>query len=236
MVRSSGETRASAGRGVGIAPCVAITRELGASAGSVAARVAAQLGYTLWGDELMGRVAHKLGVNEHALSNIEARRDGLLELLRAHAFARQSAPRGPSGAAYRLALSSVVDELCAQGGAVIVGRGAALLVRPEQALRVRIVCPLALRVERHQRRFGLDRDTARRRVLKADADQVRFLARLTGNARQCASAHDIVLSTAELSADAVAQLIVSAYGARFTEARARGALKQPAQRVEEVLQ
>lgn len=198
--------------GHGIAPCIAITHEASAGATSIAARVAEQLGYALWGSALTARVAHRMHVPEHALRGIEERAGGVLGWLR---DLRELRGEVPSGAAYRVALSSVVSELCAQGSSVILGRGAALLVRPEQALRVRIVCPLELRYARHARRLGLDLATAAREVREKDRAEARFLTRLVGQSGADEGAYDLVLSTGELALEAVSRLVVQAYGARF---------------------
>jgi cytidylate kinase len=198
--------------GHGIAPCIAITHEASAGASAIAERVAEQLGYTLWGSALAARVAHRMHVPEHALRGIEERAGGVLGWLR---DLRELRGEAPSGAAYRVALSSVVSELCGQGGSVILGRGAALLVRPEQALRVRIVCPLELRIARHARRFGLDPARASREVREKDRAEARFLTRLVGHTGAEEGAHDLVLSTGELALEAVSRLVVQAYNARF---------------------
>jgi cytidylate kinase len=198
--------------GHGIAPCIAITHEASAGATAVAERVAEQLGYTLWGSALTARVAHRMHVPEHALRGIEERAGGVLGWLR---DLRELRGEAPSGAAYRVALSGVVSELCGQGGSVILGRGAALLVRPEQALRVRIVCPLELRIARHARRLGLELAKASREVRAKDRAEARFLTRLVGHTGADEGAYDLVLSTGELALEAVSRLVVQAYNARF---------------------
>jgi cytidylate kinase len=147
-----------------------MAREVGASAGRIAERVAELLGYQIWGKALTQRISQKLGVSHAEAAELDERTTGLFDGLRSGVFRAQSL----SGAAYRRALSAVVDEVCTRGEAVLLGRGAALLARPEQALRVRIVAPRALRVQRHASRFGLPLGEAERRVLRADREQLRF--------------------------------------------------------------
>ncbi|MFM2420642.1 MAG: hypothetical protein RL385_5365, partial [Pseudomonadota bacterium] len=216
-----------------VRPCIALAREVGASAGHIAERVAELLGYQVWGKTLTERVSQKLGVSHAEAAELDERSTGLFDGLRSGVFRAQAL----SGATYRRALSAVVDEICTRGEAVLLGRGAALLARPEQALRVRIVAPRALRIQRLASRFGLAIGEAERRVLRADRDQLRFSAQLTGGGEPASASYDLVLSTAELDVEAAARVIEACYRARFPmEVVKPVILKQPAQRVEEVLQ
>jgi cytidylate kinase len=116
-----------------------------------------------------------------------------------------------------------VSELAEHGAAVIVGRGANFLVKPEQALRVRVICPLAERVRRHAASALVSLPDAERLVQQKDHERLRFVRQLCDQDARDPHHYDVLVNTGGLSEQQAATLVVDAYRARFASAEsARG--------------
>lgn len=187
-----------------------VSREFGAGGARISLRVAAELGYQLWDQELTLHLARKADAEVAAVREIDERERPLFDEVIA-----TSLRRGLSCSKYRTLLTRAVAELAERGGAVIVGRGANFLVDAEKALRVRVVCPLKQRIDRYARAASADRASAERFVLQKDRERERFVRNLCGEQTADPTHYDLIVNTHDLSEEAAARLIVAAYRARF---------------------
>lgn len=190
---------------------ITVSREFSAGGARISGRVAAELGFQLWDHELLAHLARKAHADVSALREVDERERDLLDEVLSGSFGGKHV----SGSSYRALLARAVSELAERGGAVIVGRGANFLVSAEQALRVRVVCPLKQRIDRYARNAQVDWARAERFVRTKDRDRERFVRQLCGDSSCDPTHYDLVLNTAELSDEAAGRLIISAYQARF---------------------
>jgi cytidylate kinase len=196
---------------------VALSREAGARGGTIARRVGRKLGWQVYDQELLEYMAQQAALSPGVLDPLppgggdwaEAR---LRELLQTGAMA------GESGV---VNLARVVLALGARGAAVLIGRGAGLILPRETTLHVRVVSPLEERIAYMGQWLRLPEEEAAARVRLRDARRAEFLSahfhRDPGEVHQ----YDLVLNSSLLGEDACAELIVHA-------ARARGAALAPA--------
>lgn len=194
---------------------VTISRQCGAGGADVAARVAAELGFQLWDQELVSHVARKAQTDVQLVRELDERQRDLLD----DVLATSIHAGRISGGQYRALLTRTIAELAERGGAVIVGRGANMLVAAEQALRVSVVCPFDQRVQRYGERERLDFDRASSVVRAKDRERERFVAKLAGESSADPTQYDLVVNTLELCERSAARLIVTAYEARFGRQR-----------------
>ena len=188
-------------------PVVACSRWAGAHGEAVAEQVAAWLDYGLFGPAEIDRIAGDAGLRERLQAGFDGKRRAALDELLAAAVARvPGAPR---------ALVEVVATLGARGMAVVVGRGAAAILPPERALRVLVVAPLAVRVDRTATEQGIPRAEAEACVASADAARRAALSERFGIAAEDLTHYDLVLNTEALSVEAAAALAVDALRRRF---------------------
>jgi cytidylate kinase len=99
--------------------------------------------------------------------------------------------------------------------AVLLGRGAASILPSERALRVLVVAPETLRVERIARAQGISVADAKAHVASADTARRAALQDLFGVATEDLAHFDLVLNTEALSVEAAAALVVDALRRRF---------------------
>lgn len=197
---------------------VTVSRQCGAGGSRIAEYVAAELGFQLWDHELVMHLARKADTELELVRALDERERDLIDdvLLGSLHGARLS------GCKYRGLLTHFIADLAERGAAVIVGRAATFLVRREQALRVRVVCPFRERVQRYGLRERLDWARAVREVRNKDRQRERFTKQLSGEDEREPDHYDLLVNTLELSDRAAAGLIVASYRARFSHESARG--------------
>jgi CMP/dCMP kinase len=162
---------------------VTISREYGSGGGEIAARLAQRLGWQVIDHAIVERVARVLGTSqEEAETHDEHTKGVLARLLHGIQYIDPafgaSAPPGaaPSDEAYRDAMERIVLAAAARGHAVIVGRGAQVLLAEWRAvLRVRIIAPLEQRIAHAMQRKGLDHRAATSRIRKFEHERMRYL-------------------------------------------------------------
>lgn len=122
----------------------------------------------------------------------------------------------------RVALKANLEELVAAGGAVILGRGAAVaLGRRPGAFHVRLDGPPERRARRGAAWEGVDLETARDRMANADAVRSRTVQRLYGKDPADPSLYHLVVDATALRLDPLLDVIVTASDAawRYDETR-----------------
>jgi len=148
-----------------------VSREYGAGGAEVARRLAAELELDVYDREILQRIAESTHLSECVVSSLDDKsRELLTDWLSAISSRDYLSPLE-----YRYHLSRVVGALARHGGAVILGRGAHLILAHGEALRVLVVAPLEARVCEVMRREGLSERDARRRIASVEADRKAFL-------------------------------------------------------------
>jgi len=161
-----GERREEASR-----PVLTVSRLHGAGGGEVAKRVAEELGLDFFDREIIQQIAESAHLSERVVSSLDEKdREVLTDWLAALSSREYLSP-----VEYRYHLSRVVGALAHHGGAVILGRGAHLILGEGEALRVLVVAPLEARVRTVMEREGLSERDTRSRIASVEADRKAFL-------------------------------------------------------------
>ena len=208
--KASTSVRGGPAAAVEVWPLITLSREFGSRGARVGQMVAERFGFSFWDQELVGEVARRSGAREALVSTLDEQTRSRLDEFVAHIFTADG-----TSAEFLRHMGQIVRTLERKGGAVVVGRGGPFLVKPDTALRVRIVCPVDQRVASYAQREGLDLEAARRAVDGADKDRHAFYQRHFK--RDVADAHhyDIVVNTGGLSLEAASELVVVAYQQKF---------------------
>jgi CMP/dCMP kinase len=204
---------------------ITISRQYGSGGGEIAARLAARLHWQLVDHDLVAQVAAELGITPQAARARDEHGEGFVARLVSRiqtvptmvsgSFAGVS-PRiaGPLGAespedsVYQETLRRVVASAAEHGQAVIVGRGAqVLLVERRDVLHVRIVAPLAARIAYVAQREGLDAAHAQARIELKDRDRSRYLQQQYHRQVEDPLLYDLVINTGVLALDQAVALI-----------------------------
>jgi cytidylate kinase len=198
-----------------VPPCIALSRLPGSGGSELGQRVAEQLDFGFFGMEIVDQIAREKGVqrllvsgvDEHLRSAIDRH---VIDAFRLGAFTESE---------YVRHVVQAVITLSKRGMAVILGRGAPFILSREQALRVLVVAPTAVRIERRAKRRSLLEEQAAKLVAQEDAERRSFLQHHFGVEPDDPTFYDLVVNTATLGIDLAAALVVDALHSAFPEYR-----------------
>lgn len=193
---------------------ITISRQAGTDGTEVARAVAEALGFQLWDQELVHRVAERTGAPEVLLRAIDERARNAIEELLAGILMGDAATEGE----YLAQLMRVFHALAHHGDAVIVGRGAQFVLAPESALRVRVVAPVEFRLGKLAASRKLSDAAARSELERIDRERLHFVRNHYHRDASDPSAYDLVVNVGPMSASAAVEVIVAAYRAKFPAA------------------
>ncbi|MFY9672912.1 MAG: cytidylate kinase-like family protein [Terriglobales bacterium] len=161
---------------------IALEREFGCGGGGIAARLARQLGWKLWDQQLTSEIARRAQVSEKAVALCDERVDSRLYRL-AKTFWRgsyeRSLPLADSTAfdtdRMMAMMEQISENIAAEGKAVIVGRGSPFFLR-EREDTFSVFC-YAPRDEKIRRliALGKEREEAEDLVDNVDKDRVAYI-------------------------------------------------------------
>lgn len=208
--REKAQRAKAASESVG-SPLVCISREFGARGAALGRLVADDLGFSFWDRELIHALAREEGVPDSAIDSVDERRTSALHETLGGTWIGPSATQ----TTYMQHLRALLHELDVAGSAVVVGRGAGFLLSPERALRVRIVCPVDVRVRGYALREGLEEKLVARRLEAIERDRRAFIKRQFGADIDDGRQYDMTLNTGTMSGEICVDQIARAYRSRF---------------------
>jgi len=190
-------------------PVLTVSHLHGSGGDELVARLAKELKLDVFDREILQQIAETMHLSERVVSALDDRAKAVLaEWL--DGFASQ---HYLSSAEYRYQLARVVGAVAQHGGAIILGRGAHLVLRAGEALRVLVVAPLDARIARVMEREGIAERDARRQVLSVDAERRAFLMKHFHADLDAVGAFDLVVNTSVLGvAGAAAAVRAAAQG------------------------
>jgi cytidylate kinase len=178
---------------------ITVSRQMGSLGSEVAFTVADLLGYRLVWRELINKAARRAGAPETALAVIDEL--GLLGV----------SPSRQANQAYSRAVEQVMHELVQEGNVVILGRaGQVILEKTPDALHVRIIAPLDLRVERIAQKLSIAPEHARAQVEASDRNRASYMRRFYHVQWDDPSLYHLIINTGYVAPAHAAGLICQA--------------------------
>ena len=203
MIESRGEIR-----------IVTVSREYGAGGGVLARGVAERLGWKVIDRALIEQVAEHLGAPLPAIEGLDEHVGGILErigLVFSRGGAEQMFPPGlPDPDTIAEIERSVIRTAAASPPVVIVGRGAqCLLAGRRDALHVRLVAPLDVRVARAAEGRGITAEKARADAHRADVERHRYTRHHFQREWDDPHLYDLQVNTGGIELDEAVELVLS---------------------------
>jgi cytidylate kinase len=192
-------------------PMVAVSRELGSLGADVAQKAAHRLEIDLYDREIVERIAHNANVRAALVESVDDRIQSAIEDWIGVQFGRACFAHS----SYLRHLSQILLTISQHGSAVVVGRGAQFILDPAWTLRVRVIAPQELRIERIAEREQLGANAARARVLEVDAGRRAFARKHFDRDLGDPSYYDVLLNTGALSTQLCGELVARAFTDRF---------------------
>jgi cytidylate kinase len=187
-------------------PYVTISREAESGGAEIARRLGERLGWSVLDRELVNGLARRLELEVRLLELMDETKVGwfsetLLNLFNSRLVLQDS---------YVSMLSRVIALAAFDGRVIIVGRGANLVLPPDDGIRVRIVAPRTLRLAALAEREGLDRREAGARLDEIDTSRADFVRRQFHADLRDASLYDLVIDSARFGLSGSAELVYRA--------------------------
>ncbi len=200
-----------AGAAERVAPCVALSRLPGAGGEELGRLLAEKLDYGYFGREIVEKVAKGLGVDHWAVRGLdENARSGierfLLDFFRGYPF---------SDDLFLRRVTRAIVTIGRRGRAVLVGRGAPFILGPETALRVLVVAPREVRVERFAKKKDIPLADAEREIAIVEQQRVKFAEQQFHVQQNDPLLYDLVVNTGTFRVEDAADLLIEALQRRF---------------------
>ena len=184
---------------------IALSREAGARGGTIARLAAHKLDWQVYDQELLEFMAQDATARQGLTDDLPPASRAWIETRLAEL---------PGDEPFRV-VARLMLELAAQGGMVVIGRGAGCILPRATTLNVRIIAPLPERVAYVGQWMRLPEGQAAAEVRSRDEGRAAFLGtyfqRVPGDVHQ----YDLLLNSSTLGEEACADLIVQAAKARW---------------------
>lgn len=194
-------------------PCVAIANLPAAGGEEVGRLVAEALGYGLFGREIVDEIAQRRGIRQELVHGLDERVRSVIERY----VAGFLGDRPFTESDYLREVVRTVTTLGRRGMAVVVGRGSAFILPPEDALRVFVAAPTAARIDRYAKLHGLDRAHAETRLAQEDGTRSEFVRHHFGARLDDPLAYDLVVNTGALGIEVAADTVIDVMRRRFPQ-------------------
>lgn len=208
---------------------ITVSREFGAGGSEVAAELGRRLEWPVLDEGIVHRVAERLRLDHRTVQHFDEHPPSLLARIATVLVVPQpdiySFPSDgdlPSHDTIAQATRAVIEELGASPPLIVVGHGAqCIFCNRRDVLHLRLVAPLAVRLERVMRRMAADAVFAGTLINRADRDRHAYVQRYFHRDWRSDQLYDVQINTGQLSISEAVRLVeelVRARGATATAA------------------
>jgi cytidylate kinase len=192
-------------------PLISISRQCGSRGGELGRLVAERLSFSFYSQELVHEIATAAHVQSGAVETFDEHPRGGLEtmvreILDGEAFAATD---------YLKYLRAVLRALGRRGKGVVVGRGSHIVLDSDLTLKVRTYAPFADRVRYTAERNSSTQSQAEATVRRVDRERAAFYRQHFNVDWEDPALYDLSINTARVPLPQCAEIIVSAFMARF---------------------
>ena len=194
---------------------VTISRTAGSKGSQVALEVARKLGWQVYGREIVDYIARTARVRSSVVESFDEKRRSEIQswiqtVIDSHALGHDR---------YLHHLLQVLLAIAEHGRAVIIGRGAHLVLPPERGVRVLVTAPLEVRVANLVEEHNLTHSEARKRIEERDSQREHWLRHFFHAEANDPASFDLVINTGTWPVAQAAEIIVRALEVRFGSER-----------------
>jgi cytidylate kinase len=190
-------------RGISV---VTISRESGSGGTILAANLAKAMGFDLFHREVIQEMAESANISTRIIETLDEKGLSVLE----DSVAAMIRERHLWPDEFLRYLMKVVGTIGKHGRAVIVGRGAQFILPRDENLKVRVIAPLAMRIQNVAHELDMAESEAQKMILKTDSDRRSFSRKYFYADVTDPLNYDLVINTARMSIDAAVKSIVAA--------------------------
>ncbi len=192
-------------------PIITISRQIGTGGVEIGELTAKALDYQLLDRTLVESIAKQAKTRQSAVETIDERSYGIVEESLRAVFTSDDL----SKTKYIKHLTEVLVVAAQHGKAVIMGRGANFLLKAFLILRVRIICPLKIRIERFADKSHISLKESENLIKKSDTDRAAFIKSFFHADINDAKHYDLVINTEKMEPQHAADIITRTFKAAF---------------------
>ncbi len=187
-------------------PVVTVSMEPGSGGFMVAEALAKRLSYDLYHKNILNAIAASADTNSEVMELIEKERFSKIQDFVSALLQEQYVYSGD----YLQHLKRIVTSLGIIGRAVIVGRGANLILPPEKRFAIRIIAPEEIRVKNVAFHFGVSLAEAKKRIKNRENKRKTFIKNTFHKDIADIASYDLVINTARLDLPAAVETVIGA--------------------------
>jgi len=188
-------------------PVLLLSGQVGTMARTVARRLSAELDMDLFGEEIIHAIAKEAHLSERVVRTMDERGWTYAE----EVLNRLMGKDGMSAEAYFHHLVRVIVTIGRHGNSIVMGHGAAYILRAPMNLHVRFVAPLNVRTRRMSEELGISAEEADRRIKILDQDRRDFVRQYFDTDIDDVRYFDLVLNTAFVDTEVAVRLVKDAF-------------------------
>jgi len=182
-------------------PVMTISRRMGSGARVVAAKLAEELGWSLWDKDLIEAVAEDAHVSRRVVEAFDERSVSEVESLARSMLGDHEM----GGFLYARHLAHAVASIAKLGNAIILGRGANFLL--PNALNVRIDASDRYRVANMMSYEQMTHEAAEEKIKRSDRERQEFLTKVFGRERIEHARYDLTIWMDEFRPDDAVEIL-----------------------------
>ncbi len=184
-------------------PVITISRQAGSGGEEIARLVAETLDLDIFDREIIHEVAESVHMSEKVVASLDEKTrstlDNWIQYLKTTRFLLPGK--------YLVHLTKVIGTIGEQGGAVIIGRGANLILPPEETLRIRIMAPLDERIKNVAKEQNISPEKAKEQIVSLDTEYEMFIKKHFDVDINDPSNYDLTINTHYLTPDSIVKAI-----------------------------
>lgn len=198
-------------------PVITISREPGSEGHILAKLIAEELKIDLFDREIIHQVSKSANMSERVVSSLDEKERSLLDNW--IQFLKTS--RWFWGDEYVHHLTTVIGTIGEHGNAVILGRGANMVLPPEETLRVRFIAPLEIRVQSIAKEQDISEENAKKYIAKEESDRKAFIRKYFHADIDDPINYDLVINTQFIKTENIIEIVKNALKYKKLPARRR---------------
>jgi cytidylate kinase len=192
---------------------ITVSRESGSGGSEISRILAKDLGMDLMGGQIIQKVAESSKMSTKVIESLDEKAVSALDSLVTSMFSARSI----SGTEYFRHLTQVILTIGKHGNAIVVGRGAHMILPKEETFRLRFIAPMAFRIQNLMRSRDYTKREAEEYIKKREGDRLAFLKKHFQSDPADPSQYDMVINTEKTGLEGAAAVAKAAFLAWVTK-------------------
>lgn len=186
---------------------ITVSRESGSGGSEISRILARELGMDLMGGQIIQKVAESSKMSTKVIESLDEKAVSSLDSLVNSMFTARSI----SPTEYFRHLTQVILTIGKHGNAIVVGRGAHMILPKEETFRLRVIAPMEFRVKNLMASRHYTKREAEEYIKKRDGDRVAFLKKHFQVDPADPLHYDMVINTEKMGLEGAAESVKAAY-------------------------